>query len=167
MDHVTSTPPSTSSPSPSYSVRGVMGRRVYAERAKKLGVLDLGAKRRIELGHAGPDVQELQRFLGEEGYATVPDGYFGQGTKRALELWQRDAGVRATGAFDAASKERYLRFHESAVSRAIVSKGVRGAGGGAVEMAAVVAVVAVVAAVAVALRRTPKDMSLEEGRWSS
>ena len=116
-----STAPSTTAPSltPSYSVRGVMGRRVYAERARKLGVLDLGAKRRIELGHAGPDVQELQRFLGEEGYATARDGYFGRGTKRALELWQRDAGVPTTGAFDAASKERYLRLHESMMNRAV------------------------------------------------
>ena len=98
-----------------------MGRRVYAERAKRLGVLDLGAKRMIELGHAGPDVQELQRFLSEEGYETARDGYFGRGTKRALERWQRDAGVAATGTFGAASKERYLRLHESAMHRAVAS----------------------------------------------
>jgi len=103
-----------------------MGRRVYAERAKRLGVLDLGAKRMIELGHAGPDVQELQRFLSEEGYETARDGYFGRGTKRALERWQRDAGVAATGTFDAASKERYLRFHESAMHRAVASTGSTG-----------------------------------------
>ena len=132
-----------------------MGRRVYAERARKLGVLDLGAKRRIELGHAGPDVQELQRFLGEEGYATARDGYFGRGTKRALELWQRDAGVPTTGAFDAASKERYLRLHESMMNRAVGTGTLGGPRTGVWTVGGVVAVGGIVAVgVVLALWRT-------------
>ena len=82
---------------------------MYAERARQLGVRDLGNARPLRVGHSGADVRELQRFLVDEGYdCGGRDGYFGESTAGALARWQRDVGVRATGTFDAATKTRYL-----------------------------------------------------------
>lgn len=107
-----SSTPAQSSPA-QYSVKGIMGRRVYLEKSKQLGVRDLASRRRLEVGRSGPDVQQLQLYLVDEGYYSgASDGYFGEGTRHALERWQRDVGIPATGAFDVASKEQYLRRAE-------------------------------------------------------
>ena len=120
----TSTSASTSaSAAQSATVRGVMGRRVYAERARKLGVKDLASERNLGVGDSGADVQQLQRFLQDEGYATASDGFFGAGTRRALESWQRDMGVATSGRFDVASKGVYLRCAEGYLVGDVVWRG--------------------------------------------
>ena len=120
----TSTSTSTSaSAAQSATVRGVMGRRVYAERARKLGVKDLASERNLGVGDSGADVQQLQRFLQDEGYATASDGFFGAGTRRALESWQRDMGVATSGRFDVASKGVYLRCAEGYLVGDVVWRG--------------------------------------------
>ena len=142
----TSTSTSTSAVKSAVTVRGVMGRRVYAERARKLGVKDLASERNLGVGDSGADVQQLQRFLQDEGYATASDGFFGAGTRRALESWQRDMGVATSGRFDVASKGVYLRCAEGYLVGDVVWRGGVGPGvvawlGGAVLLGAVMMVV--------------------------
>jgi peptidoglycan hydrolase-like protein with peptidoglycan-binding domain len=55
----------------------------------------------IEQGMRGDGVRDLQRRLIERGYATTADGVFGGDTRRALERFQRDSQVGATGRFGA------------------------------------------------------------------
>ena len=63
-------------------------------------------------GAYGDDVVELQAFLSGQGYFNSADGlsgYFGAVTKEALQNWQRDAGLRSTGVFNAECKWAYVR----------------------------------------------------------
>jgi peptidoglycan hydrolase-like protein with peptidoglycan-binding domain len=55
----------------------------------------------IEQGMRGDGVRDLQRRLTERGYALTSDGVFGGDTRRALERFQRDNQVGATGQFGA------------------------------------------------------------------
>ena len=52
--------------------------------------------RELAIGAVGPDVALLQRVLEADGYLSfAPDGRFGDGTRAALEAWQKDHGFPA------------------------------------------------------------------------
>jgi len=55
---------------------------------------------RLSQGSYGLEVELLQSMLKELGYAVEPEGYFNQETAAALALFQKDAGLPATGIFD-------------------------------------------------------------------
>lgn len=105
---------------------GLMNKYQYEAKSKMLETLygvhvrDFG-HRRLERGCSGRDVLALQHFLLEEGYLweTNKDdgahGYFGDSTKRALQLWQSDVGLPQTGVFDDTSREGYLNYLEEAL----------------------------------------------------
>jgi len=86
------------------------------EEAYGIQVKDFG-RRRVEYGTSGHDVLVLQQFLIEEGYLN-PDsddgahGYFGESTRGALQMWQRDVGIAPTGVLDDVSRSRYLQYLE-------------------------------------------------------
>ena len=52
----------------------------------------------LGVGASGTDVMELQKRLSDEGYfhANIT-GYFGGATKAAVQRYQRDHGIVATG----------------------------------------------------------------------
>lgn len=102
---------------------GLMKRHQYDAKSKTLEELygvqlkDFG-RRRLEQGTSGHDVVALQQFLLEEGYLARDDedgihGYFGDSTKRALQSWQTDVGIPATGVLDDVSRAEYLNFVEN------------------------------------------------------
>ena len=70
---------------------------------------------RIAETHASPSVPLApppQAYLSEQGYFNAAEGlsgYFGAVTREALQNWQRDQGLRVTGAFTADCKWAYLR----------------------------------------------------------
>jgi peptidoglycan hydrolase-like protein with peptidoglycan-binding domain len=59
--------------------------------ARRLG------SRTLEQGDRGADVKALQRLLGRAGFRTAADGVFGSGTRRLVELSEREFGLRADG----------------------------------------------------------------------
>lgn len=62
----------------------------------------------LQVGSTGYGAEELQAFLGEQGYftisPTVASGYFGGVTKAALIKYQADHNVPATGYFGPLTK---------------------------------------------------------------
>lgn len=58
--------------------------------------------RHLTVGTRGDDVTCLQVVLIQKGYLSInsPTKYFGSLTKKALKMWQADAGVTATGNFN-------------------------------------------------------------------
>jgi peptidoglycan hydrolase-like protein with peptidoglycan-binding domain len=89
--------------------------------------------RNLREGCFGEDVLQLQNWLADETYYNPVDGgytgYFGSVTKEALQAWQRDNGLEATGHFDSASKSTYLRSLEMRTAEAaqVASSFVQGA----------------------------------------
>lgn len=72
----------------------------------------------MSVGSTGPQATELQAFLGEQGYFTLPlgvqFGYMGAITKNALMRYQTSVGLPATGYFGAETKaaiQNYLTLH--------------------------------------------------------
>ena len=64
---------------------------------------DLPMYRSLESGSEGTDVEQLQRFLQDEGYLdndSVIDGKFGTGTRNAVRAWQGDHDLDKTGRID-------------------------------------------------------------------
>lgn len=55
----------------------------------------------LRQGSSGPAVEQLQRALVENGADLEPDGKFGPLTRAAVEAFQRDQGLPATGVADA------------------------------------------------------------------
>ena len=56
------------------------------------------AWRTLAPGTRGPDVRQLQRNLAAFGFGPLePNGVFDAGTERAVERWQRQVGIAATG----------------------------------------------------------------------
>ncbi|KAH7619215.1 hypothetical protein Ndes2526B_g06168 [Nannochloris sp. 'desiccata'] len=101
-------------------VKSIMGGYQYQSRASKLrsrgvDVYEFG-NRNLREGCFGEDVLQLQNWLADETYYNPVDGgytgYFGSVTKEALQAWQRDNGLEATGHFDSVSKSAYLRSLE-------------------------------------------------------
>lgn len=87
---------------------------------------NLAAKRLVKTdrvlmeGDYGTDVEDLQVVLTQAGYYTFaggPTGYFGFVTKEAVEAWQADRGVPATGNFGVMSKEVLSRETRAAAKR--------------------------------------------------
>jgi peptidoglycan hydrolase-like protein with peptidoglycan-binding domain len=106
-----------------------MGGYQYRYRASKLrsrgvDVYEFG-NRNLREGCFGEDVLQLQNWLADETYYNPVDGgytgYFGSVTKEALQEWQRDNGLEATGHFDSASKSAYLRSLEMRTAEAVSS----------------------------------------------
>jgi len=102
-------------------VKSIMGGYQYQSRASKLrsrgvDVYEFG-NRNLREGCFGEDVLQLQNWLADETYYNPVDGgytgYFGSVTKEALQAWQRDNGLEATGRFDSANKSAYLRSLET------------------------------------------------------
>lgn len=65
---------------------------------------DLPMYRVLNSGSEGVDVEQLQRFLQDEGYlddSVAIDGDFGSGTRNAVKAWQDDHGLKKTGSIDA------------------------------------------------------------------
>merc|ERR1711904_332836 len=93
----------------------------FASRARDLerkgvSTFDVGSTMDVLLeGDAGFEVEELQRYLQEEGFYTSSygvTGYFGPITKQALIKWQKANGVLATGNFGGMSRAKYLDLQE-------------------------------------------------------
>ena len=60
--------------------------------------------RSLASGSEGVDVEQLQRFLQDEGYLNdefTIDGKFGAGTRNAVKAWQGDHDLEKTGRIDA------------------------------------------------------------------
>ncbi|MCA8923407.1 MAG: peptidoglycan-binding protein [Planctomycetes bacterium] len=70
------------------------GREDPATRAALAAPLPLG------FGRRGAEVERLQRELNARGASLVVDGRFGLATEAALQAFQRDAGLEATGRVD-------------------------------------------------------------------
>lgn len=51
----------------------------------------------MKLGSTGADVKALQKFLNQLDYHLVEDGVFGQGTKTAVESFQKAVGLSVDG----------------------------------------------------------------------
>lgn len=51
----------------------------------------------VQLGHFGQQVESLQQALDERGYDVDVDGFFGNGTERAVRQFQRDRRLPVTG----------------------------------------------------------------------
>lgn len=65
---------------------------------------DLPMYRSLASGSKGVDVEQLQRFLQDEGYLGTDfeiDGKFGSGTRNAVKAWQGDHDFDKTGRIDA------------------------------------------------------------------
>ncbi len=84
--------------------------------ARRLG------SRTLDQGDRGTDVKALQRLLGRAGFRTTVDGVFGSGTKRVVELSERELSLQVDGR----ATPREVRRLRAAVS------GSRGTGGYAV-----------------------------------
>jgi peptidoglycan hydrolase-like protein with peptidoglycan-binding domain len=69
----------------------------------------------------GPEVARLQEALRRNGADIVSDGLYGDGTRRAVESYQRQAGLPASGTADAAT---LARLGVSAVPPAPMADGV-------------------------------------------
>ena len=72
----------------------------------------------MQMGATGYGVAELQAYLGEQGYFTLPAGvnlgYFGAVTKAALARYQVSAGLAPSGYFGTETKDSiqdYLKNH--------------------------------------------------------
>lgn len=130
--------------------------RAKSLRSRGIDVHEFGS-RVLCGGCFGEDVLELQSWLADESYYNPLDGgyngYFGAVTKEALQAWQRDVGIEASGRFDTASKWAYLRAVEtqsavavatatSSTSAAVVSSNSTGAVSGVFFLAAAVVAVA-------------------------
>jgi peptidoglycan hydrolase-like protein with peptidoglycan-binding domain len=158
-------------------VKSVMGGYQYQSRASKLrskgvDVYEFG-NRNLREGCFGEDVLQLQNWLADETYYNPVDGgytgYFGSVTKEALQAWQRDTGLEATGCFDSASKSAYLRSLEMRTAEAaqVASSFIQGAtaavptvqatpvGGSSASGAPFFAAAAVLAGIAFARLATP------------
>ncbi|QDZ20679.1 peptidoglycan binding domain-containing protein [Chloropicon primus] len=89
--------------------------------SKGVVVYDVGSTSTIlGEGSAGFEVEELQRYLKEEGFYTSSygiTGYYGPVTKEAVTKWQKSNGVLATGNFGGMSRAKYLELQESKVRR--------------------------------------------------
>ena len=65
---------------------------------------ELPMYRSLASGSEGVDVEQLQRFLQDEGYLNdefTIDGKFGAGTRNAVKAWQGDHDLEKTGRIDA------------------------------------------------------------------
>ncbi len=65
---------------------------------------DVPMYRELSSGKEGADVEQLQRFLQEEGYLDTEaelDGDYGSATRRAVKAWQDDHDLDDTGRIDA------------------------------------------------------------------
>lgn len=64
---------------------------------------DVPMYRELSSGSEGTDVEQLQRYLQDEGYLnaeTEIDGDFGGATRTAVKAWQDDHGLKETGRID-------------------------------------------------------------------
>ncbi len=67
----------------------------------------------LTLGDKGYEVSRTQQRLNKLGYGCGnPDGTFGQNTRRAISVFQRDAGIPVSGTLNSETKE--LLFSDSA-----------------------------------------------------
>lgn len=64
----------------------------------------------LTIGSRGAQVEALQQMLIDGGYLKIaaPTGYFGSLTKAAVQAWQRDNGVSATGYFGPISRSKLV-----------------------------------------------------------
>lgn len=64
----------------------------------------------LTIGSKGAQVDALQQMLIDGGYLKIaaPTGYFGSLTKAAVQAWQRDNGVSATGYFGPISRSKLV-----------------------------------------------------------
>jgi peptidoglycan hydrolase-like protein with peptidoglycan-binding domain len=69
-------------------------------------------QRTLQQGMRGSDVRALQRELSTTGYPTAVDGSFGAATRRSVEYFQQDNGIRANGV---------VTYQESLVLRELVA----------------------------------------------
>ena len=51
----------------------------------------------LKIGSKGPDVMKLQQLLADHNLAVIPDGIFGQITKEAVQVFQRENGLFPDG----------------------------------------------------------------------
>lgn len=104
-------------------VDGVVGRHTWAalaEAAHRLGDRLLYQKQSPML--RGDDVAELQQRLGSLGFdAGRVDGIFGPETARALETFQRNAGLPSDGIFGPATHDSLTRLGGRAEQQSVAS----------------------------------------------
>lgn len=72
-------------------VAPVAGAQSAKAKTAKLG------ERALRVGSKGKDVQQLQRLLRKVGIKTSTDGVFGEDTKKAVQRFQRAAGLEPSG----------------------------------------------------------------------
>jgi hypothetical protein len=88
---------------------------------KGLVVYGMGTASEILVeGSAGFEVEELQRYLRDEGFYTSSygiTGYFGPVTKQAVIKWQKANGVLSTGNFGGMSRAKYLELQDLKLSK--------------------------------------------------
>lgn len=53
--------------------------------------------RSIKQGHKGREVKTVQVMLEQLGYKIIPDGFYGPGTRKIIQDFQRDSGLIADG----------------------------------------------------------------------
>lgn len=59
-------------------------------------------------GASGPAVKELQQALRRAGYFVYLDGHYGPATKRAVEEFQKKAGLPTTGTVDEQTRSKFM-----------------------------------------------------------
>lgn len=67
-----------------------------------VGMGDIPMFRDVQRNLEGPDVAQVQRMLADIGvYRNAIDGKVGEGTERAIKVWQKKLGVEETGVIQA------------------------------------------------------------------
>ena len=73
--------------------------------------------RYLGAGDKGDDVLKLQKLLSEKGYLTAtPNGYYGVGTKSAVQKFQKANGIKQTGNVGQATKDALNKIWASATT---------------------------------------------------
>lgn len=79
----------------------------------------------LTVGSSGPQVFDLQGFLGENGFFTaVPTGYFGSITKASLQRYQASSGVPSTGYFGPLTRSAMAAWMSAMAARVLPNRGV-------------------------------------------
>lgn len=60
----------------------------------------LNSSKTLKVGDASKEVKTAQSFLNALGYKTAENGVFEEGTRKAVEKYQTDSGIKQTGTID-------------------------------------------------------------------
>lgn len=115
---------------------GLEDRRHYLARAKQALARTLahglafnqpaGARQVLRRGMRGDQIEEMQRRLGEAGFAVSIDGDFGPGTEAVVKAFQAANGLQADGIFGAASWAALDKAAPPAAAEAVITATTQG-----------------------------------------